>query len=70
MAQPRRSRARVSSRIAAPVLLAAAPPGAAAVPSSDHPTPAAGGLSFFHLCQFTRVAAATVPSAPGPPAER
>jgi hypothetical protein len=69
MAQPRRSRARVSSRIAAPVLLAAAPAGAARVPSSDHTTPAAGGISFFHLCQLTRVAA-TVPSAPGLPAER
>ena len=69
MAQPRRSRVRVSSRIAAPVLLAAAPSGAARVPSSDHTTPAAGGISF-HLCQLTRVEAAAVPSAPGLSAER
>ena len=66
MAQSRRSRARVSSRIAALVRLAAAPPGGR-LPSSDHTTPAAGGIRFFRLCQLMRVAAAAVPSAPARP---
>jgi hypothetical protein len=61
MAQSRRSRARLSSKIAALVLLAAAP--ARRLPSSDHTTPAAGGIQFFRLCQLMRVAAAAVPSA-------
>jgi len=63
MAQSRRSRARPSSRIAALVLLAAAPAGALRVPSSDHITPAAGGIPFFRLCQLMWVAATAVPSA-------
>ena len=61
MAQSRRSRARLSSRIAWLVLLAAAPAGG--LPSSDHSTPAAGGIRFFRLCQLMWVAAAAVPSA-------
>jgi hypothetical protein len=62
MAQSLRSRARFSSRIAWLVLLAAAP--ARRLPSSDHTTPAAGGIRFFRLCQLMWVAAAAVPSAP------
>ena len=61
MAQSRRSRARLSSRIAWLVRLAAP---AGRLPSSDHTTPAAGGIRFFRLCQLMRVAAAAVPSAP------
>ena len=67
MAQSRRSRARLSSRIAALVRLAAAPARARRLPSSDHTTPAAGGIQFFRLCQLMRVAAAAVPSAPARP---
>ena len=63
MAQSRRSRARLSSGIAALVRLAAAPAGARRLPSSDHTTPAAGGIQFFRLCQLMRVAAAALPSA-------
>ena len=63
MAQSRRWRARLSSRIAALALLAAAPARAGRPPSSDHTTPAAGGIQFFCLCQLMRVAAAAVPSA-------
>ncbi len=62
MAQSRRSRARLSSRIAALVRLAVAPAGARRLPSSD-PTLAAGGIPFFRSCQLMRVAAAAVPSA-------
>jgi len=61
MAQSYRSHARLSRRIAALVLLAAAP--ACRFPSSDHTTPAAGGIQLFRLCQLMRVAAAAVPSA-------
>ena len=67
MAQSRRSRARLSSRIAALVRLAAAPAGARRLPSPDHTTPAAGGISFFRSCQLIRVAAAAIPSAPACP---
>ena len=63
MAQSRRSHARLSSRIAALLLLAAAPARARRLPSSDHLTPAAGGIQFFRLRQLTRVVAAAVPSA-------
>ena len=62
MAQSRRSRARLSSKIAALVRLATAPVGAPRLPSFD-PTPAAGGIPFFRLCRLMRVAAAAVPSA-------
>jgi hypothetical protein len=65
MAQSRRSRARISSMIAALVRLATAPAGARRLPSSD-PTPAAGGILFFRLCHLLRVTAAAVPSAPRP----
>ena len=61
MAQSYRSHARLSRRIAALVLLAAAP--TCRLPSSDHTTPAAGGIQLFRLCQLMRVAAAAVPSA-------
>jgi hypothetical protein len=64
MAQSRRSRARPSSRIARLVRLAAP---AGRLPSSDHTTPAAGGIRFFRLCQLMWVAAAAVPSAPARP---
>ena len=63
MAQSRRWRARLSSRIAALALLAAAPARAGRLPSSDHTIPAAGGIQFFHLCQLMRVAAAAIPPA-------
>jgi hypothetical protein len=63
MAQSRRWRARLSSRIVAPVLLAAGPARAGRPPSSDHTTPVTGGIQFFRLCQLMRVAAAAVPSA-------
>jgi hypothetical protein len=62
MAQSRRSRARLPGRIAALVRLAAAPARARRLPSSDHTTPAAGGIQFFRLCQLMRVATAAVPS--------
>lgn len=64
MAQSRRSRARLSSRIARLVRLAAP---AGRLTSSDHTTPAAGGIRFFRLCQLMWVAAAAVPSAPARP---
>ena len=60
MAQFRRWRARLSSRIAALALLAAAPARAGRLPSSDHTTPAAGGIQFFRLCQLMQVAAAAI----------
>ena len=60
MAQSRRPRARLSSRAARLVRLAA---WAGRLPSSDHTTLAAGGIRFFRLCQLMRVAAAAVPSA-------
>jgi hypothetical protein len=63
MAQSRRPRARLSSRIARLVRLAAP---AGRLPSSDH-TPAAGGIRFFRLCQLMWVAAAAVPSASARP---
>jgi hypothetical protein len=63
MAQSRRSRALLSSRIARLVRLAAP---AGRLPSSDHTTPAAGGIRFFRLSQLMWVAAA-VPSAPARP---
>jgi hypothetical protein len=63
MAQSRRPRARLSSRIAALVLLAAAPYGPRRVRPPDHTTQAAGGIPFFRLCHLMRVAAAAVPSA-------
>ena len=63
MAQSRRWRARLSSRVAALALLAAAPAQAHRLPSSDHTTPAAGGIQLFRLCQLTLVAAAALPSA-------
>ena len=63
MAQSRRWRARLSSRIAALALLAAAPARAGRLPSSDHTIPAAGGIQFFRLCQLMRVAAAAIPPA-------
>jgi hypothetical protein len=64
MAQSRRSRARLSSRIARLVRLAAP---AARFPSSDHTIPAAGGIRFFRLCRLMWVVAAAVPSAPARP---
>jgi hypothetical protein len=64
MAQSRRSRARLSSRIARLVRLAAP---AGRLPSSDHTIPAAGGIRFFRLCRLMWVAAAAVPSAPARP---
>ena len=60
MAQFRRWRARLSSRIAALALLPAAPARARRHPSSDHTTPAAGGIQFFRLCQLMQVAAAAI----------
>ena len=63
MAQSRPSRARLSSRIAALLRLAAAPARARRLPSSYHTAPVAGGIQFFRLCQLMRVAAAAVPSA-------
>jgi hypothetical protein len=64
MAQSRHPRARLSSRIARLVRLAAP---AGRLPSSDHTTPAAGGIRFFRLCQLMWAAAAAVPSAPARP---
>jgi hypothetical protein len=64
MAQSRRSRAHVSGRAAALVLLAAARAGEAWALSSDHTTPAAGGIQFRHLCQPIWAAAAVEVSAP------
>jgi hypothetical protein len=63
MAQSRRSRARLSGRIAALLLLAAAPARARPFPSPDHTIPAAGGNQLSRLCQLMPVAAAAVPSA-------
>jgi hypothetical protein len=63
MAQPRRWRTRLSSRIAALAVLAAAPARAGRPPSSDHTAPAAGGIQFFRLCQLMQVAAMAVPPA-------
>ena len=63
MAQSRDSRARPTSRIAALVQLAAAPARARRLPSSDHTTPATGGIQFFRLCQLMQVAAAAIPPA-------
>jgi hypothetical protein len=67
MAQSRRPRARPSGRIAALLRLAAAPARVRRLPSSDHPTPAAGGIQFSRLCPPIRVAATAVPSAPARP---
>ena len=64
MAQSRRPRARLSSRIARLVRLAAL---AGRLPSPDHTTPAAGGIRFFRLCQLMWVAAAAVPCAAARP---
>jgi len=64
MAQSRRPRARLSSRIARLVRLAAL---AGRLPSSDHTTPAAGGIRFFRSCQLMWVAAAAVPCAAARP---
>jgi hypothetical protein len=67
MAQSRRWRARLSSRIVAQALLAAAPARAGRLPFSDHTIPAAGGIQFFRSCQLMRVAAAAIPPAPARP---
>jgi len=64
MAQSRRPRARLSSRIARLVRLATP---AGRLPSPDHTTPAAGGIRFFRLCQLMWVAAAAVPCAAARP---
>ena len=64
MAQSRRSRAHVSGRAGALILLAPARAGGGLGPSSDHTTPAAGGIPFGHLCQPIRAAAAVEVSAP------
>ena len=63
MAQSRPSRARLSSRIAALLRLAAAPARARRLPSSYHTAPVAGGIQFFRLCQLMRVAPAAIPPA-------
>jgi hypothetical protein len=63
MAQSRHRCARLSSRIAALALLAAAPARARWLPSSDHTIPAAGGIQSFRLCRLMRVATAAVVSA-------
>jgi hypothetical protein len=63
MAQSRCPCARLSSRIAALVVLAAAPAGPRRVRPPDRTIRAAGGIPFFRLCQLMRVAAAAVPSA-------
>ena len=60
MAQSRRWRARLSSRVAALALLTAAPARAGRLPSSDHTTPAAGGIQSFRLCQLMQMAAVAV----------
>jgi len=67
MAQSRRWRARLSGRIAALALLAAAPARAGRPPSSDHTIPAAGGLQLSRLCRLMRVAAAAIPPAAARP---
>jgi hypothetical protein len=67
MAQSRRWRARLSSRITTLALLAAAPARAGRLPSSDHTIPAAGGIQFSRLSQLMRVAAAAIPPAPACP---
>jgi hypothetical protein len=64
MAQSRRPPARLSSRAARLVRLAA---WAGRLPSSDHTTLAAGGIRFFRLCQLMWVAAAAVPCAAARP---
>jgi hypothetical protein len=60
MAQSRRSRAHVSDPAAALIQLAPARAGEAWAPSSDHTTPAAGGIPFSHLCQPIWAAAVEV----------
>ena len=64
MAQSGRSRAHVSGRAAALIRLAPARAGEAWTLSSDHTTPAAGGIPFCHLCQPIWAAAAVEVSAP------
>jgi len=58
-----RSAAALARSAAALARLAAVPAGARRGPSPDHPTPAAGGISFFRLCLLMRVAATAVPPA-------
>ena len=63
MAQPRRSRAHVSGRAAALILLAPARAGEAWAPSSDPTTPAAGEIPFGQLRQPIRAAVVAEASA-------
>jgi hypothetical protein len=64
MAQPRPSRAQVTGRSAAVVLLAAAAAGTPGIPPFDHITPAAGGLPVFLACPVACAAAAAFLSVP------
>jgi len=64
MAQPSPSRAHVTGRTAAAVLLAAAPAGTPGIPPFDHITPAAGGLPVLLPCPVACAAAAALLSVP------
>ena len=64
MAQPSPSRAHVTGRTAAVVLLAAAPAGTPGIPPFDHITPAAGGLPVLLPCPVACAAAAALLSVP------
>jgi len=64
MAQPRPSRAQVTGRSAAVVLLAAAAAGTPGIPPFDRVTPAARGLPVFLACPVACAAAAALVSVP------
>jgi hypothetical protein len=60
MAPPRPSRAHVTGRIVALILLAAAPAGTPWIASYSHTTAAAGRVQFFRWHQLTRLAARAI----------